>query len=237
MVTLNKNSKIIVSIIRIYYYLEYYIGNSILPKIDFEIISPYIPKEQEHGKFITKWKIDDNYIDIKPDFDKFLDIILPTIIKDYVDEKQKKNESIPNPINIFIATHGAALKTYFNLKDRPKNTEMRLMECIARKQDNTHKIFRSTNSATNIYYNPESIRQTYKNFEILNPNICTDNSIKGLVNSKEIYTMFPIKDTITVGSKKYTLNDDLKNLDGDPLTDYKNKYLKYKSKYINLKKK
>lgn len=193
----NNNNTVLKELLGYYFYFDHYITNNNLPEIDFNIIQPI---KQQNGKFITGWKIDGELYGVDPHFDKFFDITLPELISTI---------GIDKPINIFVATHGSALTKYFELQKRPKNTQMLRMECVVIKQDDGFKIFKSTNTTITNYYDPDFIRQTYKNFEILNPDICTNNAIKGVVNSKEIKGVGTIKDKITVGLKKFTLNDDL----------------------------
>ena len=217
------NLKEIKELMEYYTFFDNYTTKIKLPDVDYTYIQSI---KQQNDKFITGWKINNIVYDINPNLDNFIDIILPKIIQDHKLNNQSNSDS--NPINIFIASHGTILKSYLNLQNRPKNTEMYEMKCIMEQSNNQNKIYRSTNSTITNYYIPESIRQTYKNFEILNPDICTNNSIKGVINSKEIKGVNLITDKITIGLTKYPLNDDLND-------KYKKKYFKYKSKYNNLK--
>jgi hypothetical protein len=252
----NNSENDLLIILRLYMYLSYHISQNKMPQVEFGYIENY-DISPIGSKNITIWKINKCKYKATPNFDNFLNIILPLITKDY-DNTNKQ-------INVFIGTHGAILKKELNLDTIPFNTQIIKMECIM----HNNKIYKTTNNVLTNEYIPISIRNNFQNFEILNPNFCVDHSIKGIVNSDEINnidsTNFEnctnddninnnkfiesVNNVITLNNKQYILDDDLNgkfnNINNEAINsanslnnyyDNKKKYIKYKSKYCILKK-
>ena len=98
------------------------------------------------------------------------------------------------------------------------------------------------NHAFQIIHDPIKIRSTYHNFEKYNTNVCKLQSIKGIINyplgdpprelSRVKYPPTPDSEFYYSEQEEGQFHDDLPLQIGG----YKKKYLKYKQKYLNLKK-
>ena len=224
--------------------------------------------------------------DIKPDFNKFITLILEQ-------ELNVKNNEL-----VCVTTHGGMLKHYIldNSKDYIENEERNyyssdteyhkydekitenirntdvFQETLVIHQDNEKNKFlkkkRIVHKMIQLAYPAPLIRHEFEKFEIVNADICRLESVKGFLNSvmtlkneekdkeyekyKEVYPF--LIDHHGYFYKSYnrnnyqTWNEDLKfvkeKTNKDYLSEkipkiieggYKEKYIKYKTKYLQLK--
>jgi len=150
---------------------------------------------------------------------KFYSDIIPTIVK-----KIGKNAEI----KILCFTHGNFIKHIIReyhhvLIDHPRNTQVYRETILYNPSNNTinHIDFK-------YQYIPPLIRQQFQNFETLNMNPCDLRSLRGVLNDKSnITNHMPDVEFYFANINKY------KNISGG---NYYQKYIKYKTKYLELKK-
>jgi len=124
-------------------------------------------------------KIDQNII---PDFEKFYSDILPYLRKEGIIKKNTK---------IAAVSHGGALKHAF------KTSALKNVQVI--KQFINFDTGEQIGDIDPKAYDPISIRTNFKNFEIVNMDICRTESIKGFIN----YPLWDIKSTPKMYALKY----------------------------------
>jgi hypothetical protein len=184
------------------------------------------------------------------------DWLIPIIITDLI----KKEGKIKNEYRFMIVSHGGFIKHHLAPLSKNKisytyNTEVFKQKisynCIGN-FINTKKI-----ESIESIYKPIRIRIEYANFEVLNEDICALNGLKGIINyplygdnveeiDKLLMSLVPSKykkvgpDTWLQDNVKFYINNKTtysKEYDDSIVGGkmYRNKYLKYKSKYLNLK--
>lgn len=111
-------------------------------------------------------------------FENFYKIILPHVFKNGFFAKKKSN------YNILCVSHGAELRDYFTHKyngekmSHMENTQI-FGESIQYNPYENNTVPRTIDFRK---YIPKRIRSTYKNFEILNMDVCRTESVKGVIN-------------------------------------------------------
>jgi bisphosphoglycerate-dependent phosphoglycerate mutase len=157
----------------------------------------------------------------KQSFDEFFNLIIPYISN--VNNIQKSN------LKILCVTHGNSMANYFKNKynisnmAHPCNTET--YEEIIKCSPNFKNIY--DKQFNNSIYKPIKIRTNYENFESINGNICALNGLKGVVNNN-INCNCNANNELQKDVKFFCENSNKYVHD-----NYKNKYIKYKRKYIN----
>ena len=91
-----------------------------------------------------------------------------------------------------------------------------------------------------IIYTPIQIRSSYYNFEHYNENVCKRESIKGIINyplghPSEILDLRQYPPTSSVAFYYDNIERYNEAILPTQIGGYKQKYLKYKEKYLNLK--
>ena len=220
------------------------------PTVNFEIYDYY-----------EKLKKTLHYKDVIPDttisnIDFFLTDVLKIIYRDikftqgqqiYPTYLQKLEYTDRDPITIYAFIHGSLIrhmwKTFQQDTYQMHKHELDNMMNTAVISDNITLLKDShiiLSHDFKIIHTPEKIRSTYHNFEKYNPSVCKLQSIKGIINysldsvrGKDIQQQYPPDlDSTFYYTDKEHYTDDLPLV----ITDSYRKYLKYKQKYLNLKK-
>lgn len=194
-----------------------------------------------------------------------LDLYYSSNILDFLNllKTELNKQDITSEKSICVVGHGSMLKSYINNIysmgiHKIGNTDVYQNLYHLDKINNEMRILRLSHkdryTVTNkdiqdlldksieikLVYNPKNIRNTYQNFEDLNMNICSLASIKGIINYPLFYEKGQIQnidDYKQVSGFEDELNDDIKFIYNEINTEkYEKKYLKYKYKYIELKK-
>jgi hypothetical protein len=210
-------------------YKEYYEG----PPVDFTILEYF--EKNPPSEIITN-KLQIGTVEM---FSLFRTKVVQHIFQ------QKNNIS-----KIAVFSHGNIIKEYFNIS---KNTEILNTQGFTEKTPKNN--LNQSSKDINPVYNPQQIRSNYKNFEILNLDICDiKNGLRGIINQELFTGKFNQKidntrdsiqkqidgKTASIRSaslsairKPHSLFDDKirkQNQDGG----YYDKYKKYKIKYLEL---
>jgi hypothetical protein len=221
------------------------------PTVNFEIYDYYekLKKNLHYDKVIPDTTISN--------IDFFLTDVLQIIYRDikftqgqqiYPTYLRKLEDTDREPITIYAFIHGSLIRHMWKTfrHDTYKQYEHPLEEMMntAVISDNITLLKQShiiLSHDFNIIHTPIQIRPTYFNFEKYNPSVCRLQSIKGIINypldttrGRDIQRKYPPdKDSEFYYTDVAHYTNDL------PLViteSYDRKYLKYKQKYLNLKK-
>ena len=216
------------------------------PPVDFSILDKY---EQIYQRKLEASEPDaEKYNTRNPNIDLFYTEILPQL----VDFRRGGTSG-----KVLAFCHGSLIREIWKLKDpnsfdaekeklkHMKNTEV------------TREVMAYDRSTFKTVFDPKPIRTTYENFEDLHVNVCAQQSIKGILNFdlaeppetlvgtlKSAALAYAMPKTIPSERRSFDVNFYKENMYADSKTrsvinglSFKHKYLKYKTKYLNLEKK
>lgn len=178
------------------------------PEVNFEIIKQYEGSD------------DFTQIDMSKFYQK---ILIPNLMENSLKIKEK--------VNILCVVHGTTMRSFFHSKypdggiPSPNLRNTQVYEEVIIFDRSAGKIHEKINYEK---YLPDLIRTKYQNFEKLNSNICSLDSLQG--------ALYYVVDK-NQKMKKYT--DDIAFINNESINsnpNYYEKYIKYKKKYLNLKK-
>lgn len=172
------------------------------------------------------------------------DIIFNEENRTYPQNLKRSNQVNTDDITIYAFIHGSLIRKMWkeNKSDTYAINEDELEDMmnttIISNTITFGQLHRIIDHDFEIIHRPTKIRSSYYNFEHYNTNVCKLQSIKGIIN-------YPLGEPLTdLDRIKYVPTQDVEFFYGNekkynnlPLQigGYKQKYLKYKKKYLNLK--
>jgi len=217
------------------------------PPVNFKILEKY--EKIYQNKITTGDPNAEEYNTRNPNIYKFYSEILPELI------------NIEKPQSILCIAHGSLIRKIWQTKNPSSFNENKE---FLKHMKNTHVFREVIDYDKSIFieeYNPILVRTSYENFEELNVDVCRVETIKGILNynlqeptetylgsfAKTLKNSI-IPSTISIDKNSYdtkfynekrylNINPEQQIITGGNRNDlYRKKYLKYKSKYLSLKK-
>ena len=136
------------------------------PPVDFSILEEFEEKFKQASPRQKK-ELDTH----NPNLHKFYTDIIP-LLYDKVNKKQDEE------IKILCISHGSLIRYVWSLRNqetfKANEKELNHMKntCVVQEKDKNFRVI----------YDPPLIRSSFENFESLNPNVCSLQSIKGVTN-------------------------------------------------------